>query len=222
MTTKDKIISAAIKNFLTFGYDKTSLTSIANEIGIKKPSIYYHFKNKEELFHVSLNYILESLKYEISNSMNNLHTSKEMLESLFSTFIEFHIQLSLMIDKNNIKPVNIFNLLYSTVDRFKNTRENIDNYYSFLKSIIVNIIETGQKRNEIRKDIKSEVISEQIIAWFEGLLTLSLLYSSFNINTAKQDFLDNIWKLLSDESKPKKSFFGRRSHPKTISLGTKW
>jgi len=222
MTTRDKIISAAIKNFLTFGYEKTSLASIAEEVGIKKPSIYHHFKNKEELFYVSLNHILESLKHKIKNSINNSSTSKEMLESLISTLIEFHIQLSYIVNKNNFKLINMFCMLYSTVDNSEKTKKAVNDYYDFLKDIIMDILSTGQMKHELRKDIKKDSISEQIIAWFEGLLTFSSLYSSFNINTAKQDFLDNIWKLLSDQSKPKKSFFGRRSHPKTISLGTKW
>lgn len=41
---------AALKRFAAQGYDKASLSQIANDIGIKAPSIYAHFKNKSELF----------------------------------------------------------------------------------------------------------------------------------------------------------------------------
>ncbi|RKD21970.1 transcriptional regulator, TetR family [Caminicella sporogenes DSM 14501] len=210
MNTKDRIISAAIKNFLNFGYEKTSLASIAEEVGIKKPSIYYHFKNKKELFNISLKNILESLEYNILKSTENCTSSKEMFESLFSTLLEFHIQLSVMIDKKHIKPVNIFATLFSTLDA-EDYKNSINNYYNLLNNTIIHILSIGQKRNEIRIDIKKDSICEQIMAWFEGLLILSSLYSSFNFNIAKQEFLDNLWILI-----------GKTKKAKTISLGTKW
>lgn len=49
MTAK-KIQDVALKYFSLKGYDGTSLAEIAEEVGIKKPSIYAHFKSKNELF----------------------------------------------------------------------------------------------------------------------------------------------------------------------------
>lgn len=48
--TKSKIIYAAMKLFPKMGYEKTSMRSIAEEVGITKPALYYYYKNKEELF----------------------------------------------------------------------------------------------------------------------------------------------------------------------------
>jgi len=62
--SKDRIKSAAIKLFSVKGYMGTSLEMIAHEIGLKKQSIYSHFKNKEELF---LHIFQESLESELVN-----------------------------------------------------------------------------------------------------------------------------------------------------------
>ncbi|QOS99791.1 TetR/AcrR family transcriptional regulator [Brevibacterium sp. JNUCC-42] len=48
--TANKIKEAALQCFALHGYEGTSLAQIANEVGIKKPSIYAHFKAKEDLF----------------------------------------------------------------------------------------------------------------------------------------------------------------------------
>jgi AcrR family transcriptional regulator len=48
--TIDEIKKAALSNFTAKGYEGASLSDIVQEVGIKKQSIYSHFKNKDELF----------------------------------------------------------------------------------------------------------------------------------------------------------------------------
>ncbi|WP_158734772.1 TetR/AcrR family transcriptional regulator [Alteribacillus sp. YIM 98480] len=50
MTTANKIKKSALHLFVEKGYDGTSLTDIGDEVGIKKQSIYAHYKNKDDLF----------------------------------------------------------------------------------------------------------------------------------------------------------------------------
>ncbi|RNB83040.1 TetR/AcrR family transcriptional regulator [Brevibacillus nitrificans] len=50
MTTKEKIKNVALVHFATHGYEGATLTAIATEVGIKTPSMYAFFVNKEELF----------------------------------------------------------------------------------------------------------------------------------------------------------------------------
>ena len=49
-TTKDKIIQTMYELVAQKGYDKTSIGQISDAIGIKKASVYYYFKSKEEIF----------------------------------------------------------------------------------------------------------------------------------------------------------------------------
>ncbi len=56
MSTKEKILEAALTLFSEQGYDGTSVEQIANAVGIKAPSLYKHYKGKEDI----LNAILDS------------------------------------------------------------------------------------------------------------------------------------------------------------------
>ena len=47
---RENIILSAKKIFLTVGYEKTTVRSIAKAIGKEAGLIYYYFKNKEQLF----------------------------------------------------------------------------------------------------------------------------------------------------------------------------
>lgn len=58
MNTKKKIIEEALILFSEKGYSDVYVHDIAKAVGIKAPSLYKHFKNKQEIFHA----ILEELK----------------------------------------------------------------------------------------------------------------------------------------------------------------
>ena len=47
--TKDRILLAALDLFSQKGYDQTSIDLIAEAVGIKGPSIYAHYKGKEDI-----------------------------------------------------------------------------------------------------------------------------------------------------------------------------
>ena len=47
---KEKIGKAAMQCFEKFGLDKTTLDDIAQSVGLNKASLYYYYKNKEEIF----------------------------------------------------------------------------------------------------------------------------------------------------------------------------
>ena len=48
--TKEKIGKGAMQCFSKFGLDKTTLDDIAQAVGLNKASLYYYYKNKEDIF----------------------------------------------------------------------------------------------------------------------------------------------------------------------------
>ncbi len=51
---EQRILNAASDLIVHFGYDKTTVSDIANEAGISKGAIYLHYKSKDELFEALL------------------------------------------------------------------------------------------------------------------------------------------------------------------------
>lgn len=47
--TREQILDAARDLFLEHGYDKASLREVADEVGVTKAALYYHFRSKEDL-----------------------------------------------------------------------------------------------------------------------------------------------------------------------------
>lgn len=62
--TRGEIQRTALRRFNTQGYDKTSLREIAEDLGVTKAAVYYHFPTKED--------ILESLVRDVAQSLDEL------------------------------------------------------------------------------------------------------------------------------------------------------
>jgi len=57
--TKDRILDTALDLFIKQGYDKTSLREIAEQVGVTKAALYYHFASKEEIFRTLVQPVVE-------------------------------------------------------------------------------------------------------------------------------------------------------------------
>jgi len=224
MHTKDRIVRAAIKNFLNYGYEKASLSTIANEVGIKKPSIYHHFKNKDAIFEASIDYLLCSIEEKVDLPYDKEHSARRNLEQFFNAIIEINSELSLLAGGHFDKPYDLIALLRTSLTHFPSLQARINIYYDGLASTLEKILKQGQKSGEIRMNLDPQLLSLEMLAWLEGLCMLSGVYSKISINTLRKKLYDNIWDMIY-ESDDTKGFFGakkKRGLPKTLSLGTKW
>ena len=73
MNTKEKIFDVSLDLFSKKGYDSVSLREIAEEVGIKKSSIYSHYPSKEAILIDIFEYFTDFFKY------NELINSKDLL-----------------------------------------------------------------------------------------------------------------------------------------------
>jgi AcrR family transcriptional regulator len=60
-TTKEKIFEAAIDLFAQKGFDATSMREIAEVVGIKKASMYSHYKSKDEILEKIVEYPMDRI-----------------------------------------------------------------------------------------------------------------------------------------------------------------
>ncbi len=67
----NEIKEAALKYFTIHGYEGASLSQIAEEVGMKKQSIYSHFKGKDDLF---LHVLRDAKETELSTKLHYFST----------------------------------------------------------------------------------------------------------------------------------------------------
>ena len=70
--TRQKVIEAALKLFSRHGYSQTTLAMIAAETGYSRGPIYWHFKNKDELFQAILGYSQTPLQQMVAKAASEV------------------------------------------------------------------------------------------------------------------------------------------------------
>ncbi|WP_311381000.1 TetR/AcrR family transcriptional regulator [Bacillus sp. ISL-57] len=87
----NEIKEAALKYFTIHGYEGASLSQIAEEVGMKKQSIYAHFKGKDDLF---LQVLRDAKETELSSKLKYLRKvdSKNPEKDLYG-FLQLVIDL---------------------------------------------------------------------------------------------------------------------------------
>ena len=77
MNTKEKIFDVSLDLFSKKGYDSVSLREIAEEVGIKKSSIYSHYPSKEAILMDIFEYFTDLFEYDESLNSEELILSKD-------------------------------------------------------------------------------------------------------------------------------------------------
>lgn len=83
MNTKEKIFYVSLDLFSQKGYDSVSLREIAEEVGIKKSSIYSHYPSKEAILMDIFNYFTQQFEFNpvINNEEIQLNENNPLLEN---------------------------------------------------------------------------------------------------------------------------------------------
>ena len=70
-TTKERIIVEALTLFSKNGYEAVSVVQIASAVGIKAPSLYKHFKSKQDIFSAIINEMAQRYDEQMKNLLMN-------------------------------------------------------------------------------------------------------------------------------------------------------
>lgn len=90
--TRLKVIEAALEQFSKTGYSRTTLAMIADAAGFSRGPIYWHFKNKDELYEAVLHYSQEPLEHLVAQSTALADTPLEAIRYLIAHWFSLLIE----------------------------------------------------------------------------------------------------------------------------------
>jgi TetR/AcrR family transcriptional regulator len=85
LRTRAEIIAAAERRFAERGFQDTRLGDVAADVGIRRPSLSYHFSDKHELYTA----VLQAVFADWSEGLPSRGTAVERLEAAMDSWIDF-------------------------------------------------------------------------------------------------------------------------------------
>ncbi|TWD73431.1 TetR family transcriptional regulator [Kribbella amoyensis] len=89
--TKSEIHRAALELFSSQGYEKTSLREIAEQVGITKASLYYHYSSKQDLLRAIIGTFFDDMN-QIFELIKTVPWSPESERELLGAYLDVVIK----------------------------------------------------------------------------------------------------------------------------------
>ena len=166
--TRQDIICKAAPIFNQRGYEGTALSDLMKATGLEKGGIYRHFESKQQLAAEAFDYawkLAVDARFagtpEIPNTVDRLKQLVRNFEGRRSGLVPGGCPL--------------LNTAIDSDDGNPRLREKAQRALSSWLASLQSIIEEGQERGEIRRDIDSSKLATLIISTLEGSLMLSRL-----------------------------------------------
>ncbi len=160
----ETIIEIAQKRFGLYGFQKTAMREIAEDLGMSKGSLYYYFPDKENLYRAVIKKEQEEFLATVRDKINHLSKSSEMLMEYLTLKIFYFSKLA--------------NLGRFRLEELIGIKKIMRDLWSDLRkreiTIVGEIIEKGIREGEFE-----ECNTEQIATIFLDLL-LGIAKSDFN------------------------------------------
>ncbi len=165
-TTKEKIFEAAIDLFALKGFDATSMREIAETVGIKKASMYSHYKSKDEILEKIVEHPLERV---LAIGEAEVETEELIVTMGIDGFMELSGEtMTRWIEDPHMEKIFRIILieLYHNQQVKKLYLELWDTAYSFWESNF-NIM----MKHKLIKPYDSKVLTMELISFFQNAFT---------------------------------------------------
>ena len=148
---KEQIIYKALELYLLHGYENVSITDLQSALDMGRGTMYYHFKNKDEIYVEIVNRFFLRPKQEMLRLKDDIRVP-EMIEALLRYFR--FLEDSLMeLENRNINTSNVIMLLYTAYHRFPDLYRRAYRLYATEQSLWQRALRNSMIAGEVRRDI---------------------------------------------------------------------
>ncbi|MDC0378340.1 MAG: TetR/AcrR family transcriptional regulator [Flavobacteriaceae bacterium] len=170
--TQDLIINKSFELFYEKGYNATSIPDIMKETSLSKGAFYHHFKNKHEIGVKVIQVIIRKrIKEGFIAPLKNIEGNiPKLLLEVFTNRIKNYSER----EKALGCPAN--NLVGEIGYTEQDFRVILKSLFEEWREQLINVIDIGKNRGEIKKNVNSSSVAISLICAFEGVRSIRKVY----------------------------------------------
>ncbi|MGB9680322.1 MAG: TetR/AcrR family transcriptional regulator [Thermoanaerobacteraceae bacterium] len=161
--TKERIFKSAIKTFSKRGFYKSTMDEIAEDAGVAKGTLYYHFKSKDDILDFLIDEGIKILKEEASDEIKKVNNAIEKLRKLVLVQTNF-------LYRNHDFIIVLLSQIWGHGEVPRKFREKL---YGYL-DIIEGVIKEGKEQKLIAQ-CNEEIVAAAFFGMISSILALKVI-----------------------------------------------
>lgn len=178
---RDFIIAKAMELYATNGYSNVSITDLQLALDMGRGTLYYYFKNQDELFEVCMDRYFIQPKMKLFQLPDTV-TVEEMIQAMLGYVLSLQEVLQTWEDQS-ANTSNVVNLMFTIYNRFPMLYRKVSRLYdteiATWKRALHNSIRAGVVRNDIDIDTLAMMFTHVKDAYDAGKTGVAMDFSMF-------------------------------------------
>lgn len=179
---REIILLKAIELYMIEGYANVSITDLQSALNMGRGTLYYYFKDKDELFQEAVSMFLIHPKQRALDRVPDTVTIPQMIDSMLSYFDQLK-EVYDQVENKNINTYNVVTVMYTAYSKFPELYKRARRLYERELSLWTKAIKNSMRAGEIRGDVPVEVTAHMFVhikdGWDPGRSTIPMNFDIF-------------------------------------------
>ena len=204
LKTENEILEMAFEMFLEKGFSEVSTNEIIREAGLTKGGFYYAFKSREDLdqkvvekyIHPFFTLPMEMMQQVWEEKRQDVPTEELLWNGFFKPQMFAKYQEKI---EKEIVFRNFYFLLYESMKKFPEVNEYYKEFNTRKGDLLRRILERGQMRDEVIKNIDLENYVTMTLAMQDGIMALKVLDDHIDDEEKYKKIQNQMWLDIATE-----------------------
>ena len=164
---REKILLKALELYIVEGYANVSITDLQAALNMGRGTLYYYFKDKDELFQEVVTTYLIQPKQRALDKVKDTATISEMIEAMLyylNLLQEFYEQ----VENKNINVSNVVTVMYTAYSKFPELYKKARRLYEQEFNLWTQAIKNSMRAGAIRGNVPIETTAHMFLHIKDG------------------------------------------------------
>ena len=191
---RDKILLKALELYMVEGYANVSITDLQAALDMGRGTLYYYFKDKDELFQEVVDMLLINPKQRALERVRESATIPDMIDAMLYYLNQLQ-EFYNLVENKNINTSNVVTVMYTAYSRFPELYKKARRLYEHELSLWIQAIKNSMHNGDIRGNVPIETAAHMFLhikdGWDPGRSGVPM---NFNIFPEQYNYLYDLIK----------------------------
>ena len=164
---REKILLKAIELYMIEGYANVSITDLQAALNMGRGTMYYYFKDKDELFQEAVSTFLIQPKQRALDRVKDNATIPDVIDAMLyylNQLKEVHEQ----VDNKNINTSNVVNVMFTAYSKFPELYKKAKRLYEYELNLWIQAIKNSMRAGIVRGDVHIDTVAHMFVHIKDG------------------------------------------------------